>query len=100
MGSRKIDVTIEYEGKLPNRPKVCGDVLITSEEYEDYLRLKREKSLWKDIIDIITCGTDARVMEFRLFKKSVRKYVNDKIYKNICDEYNKAVTEYRNKITQ
>jgi hypothetical protein len=38
--------------------------------------------------------------EFRLFKKSVRKFVSEDIYKNISNEFNRQVTEYRSNGTR
>jgi hypothetical protein len=36
-----------------------------------------------------------RRWEFRLFKKSVRKFVDDETHRKICDDYNREVTKYR-----
>jgi hypothetical protein len=37
----------------------------------------------------------SRAREYRIFRKSVRKYVDDEAYGKICEEYNRLVTEYR-----
>ncbi len=53
------------------------------EQLEDLLR----QILFEDI--------PHREWEFRLFKKCVRKYVSDDVYKKMCEDFNKVVTEYR-----
>lgn len=33
--------------------------------------------------------------KFRLFKRSVREIVGDKVYQKICDKYNRSINESR-----
>jgi hypothetical protein len=49
------------------------------------------KELYRKFIE----STQHKAWEFRLFKKSVREYVSDDVYRKIADEYNRKVAEYR-----
>ena len=48
-----------------------------------------------ELLKIERIASDYKDLEFRLFKRCVRKFVNKEQYKNICDLYNQAIDEFR-----
>lgn len=48
-----------------------------------------------ELLNRIAANDNYKDLEFRLFKRCVRKFVNKKQYKNICDLYNQAVSKFR-----
>jgi hypothetical protein len=99
MDSRIIKSTVTYCGRLPFRVKSYEEVIISDDEYQEYQTLKQENEQLQSIIEMMMQGSRNREWEFRLFKKSVRKFVDADTYRKIGDEFNKAVTEYRNSKT-
>jgi predicted CopG family antitoxin len=97
MESGIVKSTVTFKGKLPNKIKVRGEVIISDDEYQEYQFLKQENEQWQELIEMMLQGNRNREWEFRLFKKSVRKFVDEDTYKKIADEFNRVVTEYRNK---
>jgi hypothetical protein len=48
-----------------------------------------------ELFKIECIANEYKDLEFRLFKRCVRKFVNEEQYKNICNLYNQAVDKFR-----
>lgn len=69
-----------------------------SKAYKDQSKvviMSEQKQLENLLRQILFEDIPHREREFRLFKKCVRKYVSDDVYAKIGEDFNKAVTEYR-----
>jgi hypothetical protein len=54
-----------------------------------------ENEKWKGLLDKILKSHRTREMEYRLFKKCVRRFVSKETFRLISDEYNREVTRQR-----
>lgn len=70
-------------------------VTVIEKQEKEILELREKSQAYEEFLKIESYTKHYKDLEYRLFKQSVRKYVDEDTYKRICDLYNQAVDLFR-----